>query len=95
MCSRSTVIIPGLLRKLNRLEDEMRSAEEKAEILEESIISLKTENAKLKDEVRAHKRGTKRMVAIFVFLMLWVIVSWMNSPKCKKFSLEQLALDGW
>ena len=84
MCSRSTIVIPGLLRRINQLEAEIRRAEQKSEILEELVLSLKSENAKLHNEVGIQKRRAKIVVGIFMFLIIWVIVSCMDSPKSGK-----------
>ncbi|XP_074570430.1 uncharacterized protein LOC141827046 [Curcuma longa] len=63
ICSRSTQVIPGLLRRINKLEADAKSAEN-------TIKKLKTENCKLLFELDKTKKIIRH---IFVVIMCWII----------------------
>ncbi|XP_027152586.1 uncharacterized protein At4g04775-like [Coffea eugenioides] len=94
MCERSKQVIPGLLRRINRVETEN-------ETLRQQILKLQKKAEKMEDKVKNLKeklgrKNVKKMV-IVLFVIAWTIVNasmWIWGPnKGQKFG--RLQIDGY
>ncbi|KAL6518280.1 hypothetical protein OROMI_033981 [Orobanche minor] len=100
MCSRSKVLIPRFLKKLDRLEDEINDLKIKEKQLEAELrrakgmeLSLSLEMVELKSkytkEIKKMKKNQKFSIGIIVMIVL--VVAFMSlSSKEKKFKFLAL-----
>ncbi|KAK6140482.1 hypothetical protein DH2020_025763 [Rehmannia glutinosa] len=83
LCDRARTIIPGLLRKINRLDDENKKLIENKQNLEEINKKLIERNKILAERNRNLVQEKKKMRLMLViiplgFSLLWMILSKMN-----------------
>ena len=79
MCSRSTEIIPGLLKRINVAEQQRDAYEEEVRRQERKVAKLKVKVKELEKEIRSKKWVNKCLVRLF--LLTWmlttiILVSW-------------------
>ncbi|XP_074561889.1 uncharacterized protein LOC141818267 [Curcuma longa] len=67
ICSRSTQVIPGLLRRINKLEADAKSAEN-------TMKELKTENDKLEAELDKTKKIIRHIFVVIMCWIIWVVI---------------------
>nr|XP_027061094.1 uncharacterized protein LOC113687755 [Coffea arabica] len=72
MCARSTMIIPGLLRKINGMEEKMVEFEKAARKWEAKAVKLEGKMKPLQTEIAKYKSANKRLIRCAV--LPWLIV---------------------
>ena len=72
MCAQSTMIIPGLLRKINGMEEKMVEFEKAARKWEAKAVKLEGKMKPLQTEIAKYKSANKKLIQCP--LLPWLIV---------------------
>ncbi|XP_074586926.1 uncharacterized protein LOC141842833 [Curcuma longa] len=80
MCSRSTQVIPGLLRRITKLEDDakiaenvMKELEANTKSVEDTMKELKIQNCKLLFDLDKTKKRNRQLFVVMMCLIMWIV----------------------
>ncbi|XP_027171459.1 uncharacterized protein LOC113776817 [Coffea eugenioides] len=83
MCERSTQVIPGLLRRMNRMESNMEELETSARRWENKAQKLELKVAKLEGEVKKHKTREhylkRALLGTWAFILLYCFCCYLKT----------------